>query len=352
MNRQEIRLDTPENDPTVNPATTDFDFSADSSKLSLYQQLDCMPELALEAHDLLRGQHGGEIPGVSLTEERNSFAAIHTVEILNEQGSRIMQKPIGTYVTIFTEALNINHHGVHQTLADVVAQHLHPFLQSIGERDCVLIAGLGNWNATPDALGPRTVGKIMATRHLHGNVPEEVLEGVRPVATITPGVLGMTGVESAAFISGVVEEVQPKLLIVIDALAAGDSNRIGTTIQISNTGIQPGAGVANPRAGINETVLGIPVVAIGIPTVVKARLIGHQILENFQNILMEQLNDRRLPHHAQYAMQTALQQCQSNLEVTPKEIDDIVNNCSVILAKAITQALHPNMNEDFAESFF
>ena len=357
MHLEQISWDTPENYPPVNPSTANFGFAQDDSAsatntLSLYQQLDCMPELALEAHDLLRGQHGGEIPGVSLTEEQDAFTTIHTVEILNEQGSRIMQKPIGTYVTIFTEALCINHHGVHQTLADTVAQQLQPFLQAIEQQDAVLVAGLGNWNATPDALGPRTVGKIMATRHLHGNVPNDVLEGVRPVATITPGVLGMTGVESAALISGVVEQVQPKLLIVIDALAAGDSSRIGTTIQISNTGIRPGSGVANPRADINEETLGIPVVSIGVPTVVKARRIAHQILEQYQRILTEQVNDRRLPHHAQYAMQHALQQCPPNLEVTPKEIDDIVNNCSTILAKAITQALHPDMNADFAESFF
>ncbi len=323
-----------------------------TTKTALYRQLGCMPELALEAHDLLRGEHGGEIPGVSLTEETDSFATIHTVKILNEQGSRIMQKPMGTYVTIFTEALQMNHHGVHQTLAETVAEQLAPFVSQIGEDDCVLIAGLGNWNATPDALGPRVLKHIMATRHLHGNVPDEVLEGVRPVATISPGVLGMTGVESAELIAGVVKTVQPKLLIVIDALAAGDSSRIGTTIQICNTGIEPGAGVANPRAGINQTSLGIPVVAIGIPTVVKARLIAHQVLEQYQRILSEHMQDRRLPYYASQAMENALAQCPSDLEVTPKEIDDIVNNCSVILAKAITQALHPNMNADFAESFF
>ncbi len=323
-----------------------------TSKTALYRQLGCMSELALEAHDLLRGEHGGEVPGVSLTEETDQFASIHTVKILNEHGSQIMQKPMGTYVTIFTEALQMNHHGVHQTLADTVAQHLAPFVSQIAQEDCVLVAGLGNWNATPDALGPRVVKQIMATRHLHGNVPDEVLEGVRPVAAISPGVLGMTGVESAEMIAGVVKAIQPKLLIVIDALAAGDASRIGTTIQICNTGIQPGAGVANPRAGINEETLGIPVVAIGIPTVVKARLIAHQVLEHYQIALSEHLNDRRIPYYASQAMETALAQCPSDLEVTPKGIDDIVNNCSVILAKAITQTLHPNMNADFAESFF
>lgn len=357
-----IDLETPENYPAVDNIYDEknrlqqnyFSNEASStrSKAELYQQLGCMPELALEAHDLLRGEHGGEIPGVSLTEESDNFATIHKVEILNEQGSRIMQKPIGTYVTIFTEALAMNHHGIHQTLAALTAKYLAPFVESMEDKDCVLVAGLGNWKSTPDSLGPRVVNQLMATRHLHGNVPDEVLEGVRPVVTIAPGVLGMTGVESAEMIAGVIRAVQPKLLIVIDALAAGDDSRIGTTIQICNTGIQPGAGVANPRASISEAALGVPVVAIGIPTVVKARRIAYNVLEQYQDALSEQLNDRRFPYYAQQAMETVLYQCRNDLEVTPKEIDDIIGNCSVILAKAITQALHPNMNSDFAESFF
>ena len=344
-----IELDTPENYPAIDAALYD-DYSI--NKTALYRQLGCMPELAVEAHDLLRGEHGGEIPGVSLTEETDQLTTIHTVKILNEQGSAIMQKPIGTYVTIFTEALNINHHGVHNTLAEITAQQLSSFLTQLAPNDCVLVVGLGNWNATPDALGPRVVQHIMATRHLHGRIPAEVLEGVRPVAAITPGVLGMTGVESAELIAGVVRTIKPKLLIVIDALAAGDAKRIGTTIQIGNTGIQPGAGVANPRAGINEDTLGIPVIAIGVPTVVKAQLIAHQVLEQYHTALTEHFQDRRLPYYAGQIMESVLAQCSNHLEVTPKEIDDIVENCSAVLAKAITQALHPNMNADFAESFF
>lgn len=323
------------------------------NKAGLYRQLGCMPELALEAHDLLRGEHGGEIPGVSLTEESDGLATIHTVKIHNEQGSQIMQKPIGTYITIFTEALQINHHGVHHTLATTLANYLSSLIAQTSEADCVLVVGLGNWNATPDALGPRVVNRLMATRHLHGNVPKEILEGVRPVATIAPGVLGMTGVESFEMIKGVIKAIHPKLLIVIDALAAGNTSRIGTTIQICDTGIHPGAGVANPRAKINEETLGIPVIAIGVPTVVKARLIAHQVLETYQNVLAEQVKTHQLLHTTTVqAMETALQQCENHLEVTPKEIDDIVNNCATILADAITQALHPNRNADFAESFF
>lgn len=328
-----------------------------ANKFELYHQWDLLPELALEAHDLLRGEHGGEIPGVKLTEEVDPLATIHTVTILNAQGSRIMQKPIGTYVTIFAKELAVNHRGVQQDLTDLVIKYLSPFIQLPNLNDGVLVVGLGNWKSTPDSLGPRMINQIMATRHLHGNVPEEILEGVRPVTTVSPGVLGMTGIESAEIVHGIVDRVQPKLIIAVDALAAGDVSRIGTTIQISNTGISPGAGIGNQRAGINEDTMGIPVISIGVPTVVKARIIAHNVLEEFWNQLSKRpqlhkmLSD--LPQPAMHnMMQHALQSCHNNLEVTPKEIDDLVQNCSTILSGAITKVLHPDMNQDFADSFF
>lgn len=328
-----------------------------ANKFELYRQWDLMPELALEAHDLLRGDHGGEIPGVKLTEEVESLATVHTVTILDAQGSRIMQKPIGTYVTIYAKELAVNHRGVQQDLADLVTKYLSPYVKLPSLDDGVLVVGLGNWKSTPDSLGPRMISQIMATRHLHGNVPEQILEGVRPVTTVAPGVLGMTGIESAEIVRGIVDRVQPKLIIAVDALAAGDVSRIGTTIQISNTGIAPGAGIGNQRAGINEATMGIPVISIGVPTVVKARIIAHNVLEEFWNQLAKRpqlhkmLND--LPQPLMHnMMQHALQSCHNNLEVTPKEIDDLVQNCSTILSGAITKVLHPDMNQDFADSFF
>ena len=324
---------------------------------ALYQQWDMLPELALEAHDLLRGDHGGEIPGVKMTEEVDDLAAIHTVTILNSQGSRIMQKPEGTYVTIYCKELSVNHHGIINSLTDLLTRHLQKFVQLPSLDDNVVVVGLGNWKSTPDSLGPRMINQLMATRHLHGNVPDEILDGVRPVTTIAPGVLGMTGIESADIIGSIVKQIQPKLILVADALAAGDVSRIGTTIQISDTGIAPGAGIGNHRPGINQQTMGVPVISIGVPTVVKARVIAHNVLEKFWEQLLHrpQLSKalRELPEPAvQNIMQQALQPCHSNLEVTPKEIDDLVQNCSTILARAITKTLHPNMNADFAASFF
>lgn len=327
-----------------------------SNRFDLYRQWNMLPELAIEAHDLLRGERGGEIPGVQLTETAEPHATVHTVTILNSQGSRIMQKPEGTYVTIFSRELAANHYGIMDSLVEVLSRHLNPFIKLSSLKEPVLVAGLGNWKSTPDSLGPRVISQLVATRHLHGNVPEEILQGVRPVSVIAPGVLGMTGIESAGLIRSVVREVKPKLIITIDALAAGDVSRIGSTIQISSSGITPGAGIGNTRTGINVQTMGVPVVSIGVPTVVKARIIAHHVLEDFWNQLSQRpqwnhLLDE-LPQPAVHNMMNhALKDCHTNLDVTPKEIDDLMRNCSTIIARAITKVLHPDMNEDFAASF-
>ena len=326
------------------------------NRFELYQQWNLLPELAVEAHDLLRGEHGGEIPGVQLTETVESHATVHTVTILNSQGSRIMQKPEGTYVTIFSRELACNHYGILDSLVDVTVRHLRQFIQLPSLNDPVLVAGLGNWKSTPDSLGPRVISQLTATRHLYGSVPDEILEGVRPVSVIAPGVLGMTGIESAELIGSIARQIRPKLIFTIDALAAGDVSRIGSTIQISSSGITPGAGVGNTRAGITGETMGIPVVSIGIPTVVKARIIAHHVLEEFWQQLLKRPQWKQLLQElpepvVHNLMNQALEPCHTGLDVTPKEIDDLMRNCSTIVARAVTKALHPDMNEDFASSF-
>lgn len=325
-------------------------------KLALYQQWGLSLDLALEAHDLLRGERGGEIPGVKLTEECEALASIKVITILNSQGSQIMQKPLGTYITITSDSFTLNNHSVHQQMVQIVAKQLQKVIQLDQLSDPVLIIGLGNWKSTPDSLGPRVSSKMMATRHLYGNVPEQLLEGVRPVCTLAPGVLGMTGIETAEMVKAVVDNIHPAMVIAIDALAAGDVSRIGTTIQISNTGINPGSGVGNQRPGIHQQTLGIPVIAIGIPTVVKAKIIAHNVLEAFiqqlENHPALRANKQQLPPPLlKQLFDTVLTPYQNNLEVTPKEIDDLMNNCAIILAEALRQTLHPNMNQDFADCF-
>ena len=326
-------------------------------QLNLYHKWGLSLDLALEAHDLLRGERGGEIPGVKLTEEQEALASIKVITILNSQGSEIMQKPLGTYITITSDSFTLNNHSVHQEMAVVVAKQLQKIIQLSDLKEPVLIVGLGNRRATPDSLGPRVAEKTMATRHLFGHAPQQILEGVRPVTILAPGVLGATGIESAEMVKAVVDTIHPSLVIAIDALAAGDASRIGTTIQICDTGINPGAGVANQRPGLHEEFLGVPVIAVGIPTIVKAKIIAHHALEDFFTLLDNHVGIRSkqfsLPKPLiSQLMEEALTPYQNNLEVTPKEIDDLINNCAVILAEALRLTLHPEMNQDFANCFF
>ena len=323
--------------------------------LSFCEKNQLSYDLAIESHDLLRGAHGGEIAGVSVEQEDFSQGEVKTVKILTEEGAHKMKKPIGTYITISSPALMINNRRQHQELMEVIAQKLNSICP-LNKQDLVLVAGLGNRRATPDALGPRLSDKILATRHLHGRVPEEILEGVRPVATLAPGVLGVTGIETAEMIKAIVKLIKPHLLIVCDALAAGDVSRIGSTIQISDAGINPGAGLGNERTQVNQATIGIPVVAVGVPTVVNGVVLAHNILESF----LEQLQNT--PHFAQISedippiifersIKETIKPYSNNLTVTPKEIDDLIENAANVIAQSISSYLHPEMNKAFAEIF-
>ena len=142
-----------------------------------------------------------------------------------------------------------------------------------------LVVGLGNWNVTPDALGPRVVSKLMVTRHLKELVPDSIDEGIRPVCAIAPGVLGITGIETYEIIKGIVEKIKPNLILCIDALASRKLERVNRTIQIGNTGISPGSGVGNKRMEISERTLGVPVIAVGVPTVVDAATMANDTID-------------------------------------------------------------------------
>lgn len=322
----------------------------------LLRNFNLQMDLALEAHDLLRGARGGEIPGVSVEEDHSANAVIKTVTISDEAGSRAMQKPIGTYITISSEALKINNHAEHEQLAAVLTDALKQVIHFRSPLESVLVIGLGNWNAIADSLGPRIANKTMATRHLMGRVPQEILKGVRPVSAIAPGVLGITGIETAEIALGVIEKVKPDLIIAFDALAAGDVSRIGATIQISNTGINPGSGLGNHRTALNEETLGVPVIAVGVPTVVNAAVIAHNVLESFMEQLehkpqLHQLWDQLPQPLLNNIVEQTLAPYTNQLTVTPKEIDDIMNNATNVIVKSLTTVLHPQMNEDFANCF-
>jgi len=317
-----------------------------------YKAFSINIDLAIEAHDLVRGQTGREIPGVIVDREKYENSSVTIVKVVEEQAEQLMGKPRGNYITIEAPVLRENNRLAQQEVAEVLAKKLSSLI-NLPKNANILLVGLGNWNATPDALGPKVIGHSMVTRHLFKYAPEEIGEDMRSVSAIAPGVLGITGIETAEIIKGIVEKIQPELLIVVDSLAAGSVDRIATTIQIADTGINPGSGTGNQRAGINLESMGVPVIAIGIPTVVHAAVIAQVTVEQFleqlkSNPVLNQIYQNLRPDFTQQVINQVLQPFAGNLMVTPKEIDALISNTSKIVAGGISMALHPSINfEEF-----
>lgn len=309
-------------------------------------------DLAMEAHELVRGETGQEIPGVREDIESFDNARVTTVTIMDPAAEQIMGKPVGTYITIESAGIRKPDKFVHQELAQVVAQQLQKLI-NLPEQATALVVGLGNWNATPDAVGPMVVDHIFVTRHLFQYAPQAVGPGLRPVCALSPGVMGTTGIETAEIIKGAVEKIRPDIVIAVDALAASSVERISTTIQIANTGINPGSGVGNQRMAINQQTMGCPVIAIGVPTVVNAAVIAHEVVEDVFQMLsghatLGQLTKVINPQSVEGIIGSVLQPFEGNLMVTPKEVDDLIKNISTIIASGVNQALHPAVGPDEA----
>ncbi len=307
-------------------------------------------DLALEAREIIQGKTGQEIPGVKVDRESYDIADVTIVSIENKSAESIMGKPVGVYITIDAPAIGGRDPQAHHDIGLVVSKMLGK-LMDLPEKTHVLIVGLGNWNATPDALGPNVVSSTIVTRHIFNYAPQELKIGMRPVSAIAPGVLGTTGIETAEIVKGVVEKIKPDLVIAIDSLAARTVSRIGTTIQIANTGIKPGSGVGNQRLGINEATLGIPVIAIGVPTVVHGAVIAQDTIEQFMDQLRNSKTLHKLyqmlnPDFSHDVIQKVLEPFGGRLMVTPKEIDDLIRRASKIIAGGLTKAIHPNLTED------
>ena len=252
-------------------------------------------DLADERRDIFKKANNieDEIPGVE-TESFEDDKNIKTfkVKILEKQGEESLGKPIGTYITIDIKNLKIAEEGEIRKASEVVTKQLKELISKhINNKEDILIVGLGNEYVTPDSLGPKVIAEVDITRHFLKYTPEYIDPNTRPVSAISPGVLGTTGIETVEIIKGVVENIKPKLVIVIDSLASKSIERISSTVQISDTGIVPGAGVGNKRNEISINTLGIPVLAIGVPMVVEAATIAADSIDIFVEKLQ---NDRRI----------------------------------------------------------
>lgn len=304
-------------------------------------------DLALERRDIYQKINKlNEIDGVkSAEDEIDKNIKVSRVYVLNENGEQAIGKPKGTYITIDVKNLKLAGDEEIQKTSEVLSNELKNMLdQHVQKQGELLIVGLGNIYVTPDALGPKVINEIDVTRHIIKYLPQYVEEGTRSVSAISPGVLGTTGIETVEILKGIVDNVKPKLLVVIDALASRSIDRISSTIQISDTGIVPGAGVGNTREEISQKTIGIPVIAIGIPTVVELATLVSDGIDIFIDRLQEKAESNeylnRLQENDKYEeVKEALNVGEYNMIVTPKEIDDLIENMKDVVARGINFAV-------------
>lgn len=221
-------------------------------------------DLAVESYE---EHEKTKLEGVKVTEENG----VTTVSVLDENGEKALGKPVGNYITV-----NVPSFVYDTDIFDGRLSKISSILRNLLPANCdnVLVAGIGNMEITADALGPKTNSYILATRHITDDLKKEMgFENLKSVSTVRTGVLGETGIESAEIIKGIVDVIKPDCVIAVDALASSSAERLGTTIQFSDTGIAPGSGVGNHRFEISKNTLGVPVVSVGIPTVVSTGVI-------------------------------------------------------------------------------
>ena len=305
-------------------------------------------DLAVERRDVCKKINNieNDIPGLESEEKQISESIkVYKVKVKNEEGAQAIQRPIGNYVTIDVRKMNNITNEQKEQIAYTISSELQELIKNqISKKEEILVVGLGNLYSTPDSLGPKVIQNVDVTRHIFKYLPQYVNENDREVSAISPGVLGTTGIETQEILKGIVDNVKPKLIIVIDSLASKSIERISSSVQISDTGIIPGAGVGNKRKELSKATLGVPVIAIGIPTVVDVATITNDCLELFIDKLQEEEKSNnyinQLKEENNYEeIKNALIPKDFNLIVTPKEIDELIVNMTDVVAMGINKSL-------------
>ena len=269
-------------------------------------------DLALERAEISEKS----INGVLFDEEKIEDITVSRLEIQNETGAENLKKPIGKYITLslprFTKSGGLDIRAV-----NLLAREIRRLLPS--KTGSVLVAGLGNTAITPDSLGPEVAERIIATRHISKEMRTQLgLGKLMPVSVLTPGVLGQTGIETGEILLGTVERIKPSAVIVIDALAARSLERLGSTVQLSDTGICPGSGVGNARMEISRSTLGVPVISVGVPTVVDINTLLYDV--------------------------GAEKSREVDMIVTPKEVDMMIDRAAELIAVGINSSLQSGLS--------
>ena len=289
-------------------------------------------DLAVESKEKFEKDHV-EIKGVAIHEKYQEELDLRTtlVRIETDHGARVMEKPKGTYITMEAPNLVVPDEDYHREISRELAHHLKELLHLEKERS-VLVVGLGNRDITPDALGPRVIHNLKITRHIVKEYGKAGMgeEKVHLVSSLVPGVMAQTGMETMEIIRGVIAETKPDVVVAIDALAARSMKRLNCTIQITDTGINPGSGVLNFRTGLNQESLGIPVIGIGVPTVVDAATIVHDAIAH----LLESLEEAEMEEFLGELITPRLH----SMFVTPKDVDETVKMLSYTISEGLNMA--------------
>lgn len=304
-------------------------------------------DLADERTDIFKKNNNivDNIDGIETSVREEENIKITEVKVINENGANSIGKPIGSYITIDIKELKTATDESIENYGNVLSNELRKLIDKhSAKQDEILVVGLGNIYVTPDSLGPKVINEIDVTRHILKYMPEVLEEGTRSVSAISPGVLGTTGMETLEIVNGIVNNVKPKLVIVIDALASRSIDRISSSIQLADTGIVPGAGVGNTRKELSQNTLNIPVIALGIPTVVESAVLVNDCLDLFIGKLQQEAksNDylNKLKEKDNYEeIKEALIPNDYNMIVTPKEIDDLIENMKDVVARGINFAV-------------
>lgn len=305
-------------------------------------------DLADERTDIFKKNNNiveENIDGIETNIRNNENIKITEIKVVNDNGANAIGKPMGNYITIDINKLKVATDEEIEKYGNILSEELKKLIEKhAAKQDEILVVGLGNIYVTPDSLGPKVINELDITRHILKYMPEVLEEGTRSVSAIAPGVLGTTGIETLEIITGIVENIHPKLIIVIDALASRSIERISSSIQLADTGIVPGAGVGNTRKELSEKTLNVPVIAMGIPTVVESAVLVNDCLSLFIEKLQNEAksNDylNNLKNKDNYEeIKEVLIPNDYNMIVTPKEIDELIENMKDVVARGINYAM-------------
>lgn len=312
-------------------------------------------DLALELQEFYESRHIPDTDGVLTQTEKKQDITVTRVQIINEAGAKRLGKPVGNYTTLEMDALNFQDTAQYEMCCMALKEELER-LCAFDKTRPVLVVGLGNRFITADALGPKAADRIFVTRHMHGQLEEIFGDALASVCAVSPGVLGITGVETAEIVQGVCARVKPGLILVIDALAAREARRLNTTVQLCDTGIAPGSGVGNCRAAFNAQRFGVPVVAIGVPTVIDAMTMAYDAAYEILHAVQSQTGDtmtcmQNLSDADLYSMvQSLMENKVKTLTVTPKEVDFAMERISKVIAGGINLYLHKDLTIEELDS--